>query len=122
MTVTVNVSTGTTISISAQAWKGVLTSGALDTIFSPYHQVQTGSAANANCGTAVTPSVAGELVIGFMMPDHTTPTAGTNYTLIDTIAGQAYPEYWIQTTATSTNTPFVNGADDWIVSCAGFKP
>jgi hypothetical protein len=117
-------SAGNDTLISAQAWRTPPGGGALDTGFSPYNQVQTGSVANANCGTAKTPSMPGELIVGYLVPDAATPTAGTNYTFIDqiTAVGPVYPEYWIQTSAIATNAPYVSAADDWIAGCAAFKP
>jgi hypothetical protein len=57
--------------------------------------------------------------LAFASFDNVTPTAGTNYTMLNT-TDFLYTEYWIQTTATSTNGPFVSAADDWIDGCAAF--
>ncbi len=113
--------------LSVQAWKGAATSSVLDTSAITQQLTSTsGTAANATCGTAQSPSRAGELVIGYLVPDwDSSVTAGTSYTLIDTTTAYGnpgFPEYWIQTGLSATNAPFTNAADDWTSGCAAFKP
>jgi hypothetical protein len=113
--------------ISVQAWKGAATSSALDTGAITQHLTSTsGTVANANCGSAQSPAGAGELIIGYVVPDNNfSVTAGTNYTLIDTSnsnGNPVFPEYWIQSAATATNGPFTSAADDFTEGCAAFKP
>jgi Concanavalin A-like lectin/glucanases superfamily/Domain of unknown function (DUF2341)/NHL repeat len=113
--------------ISVQAWKGAATSFVLDSSAITQNQTSTsGAVANATCGSSQLPAEAGDLIIGYLVPDwDNTVTAGTNYTLIDTstsTGNPAFPEYWIQSTASATNAPFGSAADDWTEGCAAFKP
>jgi len=108
--------------LSCQAWKGVAKTSALDTSFGQY-KYQATSAANPTTGTALTPYTSGELIIGFLDTSNNTPTAGTNYTLIDAqTACLAYPEYWIQNAPTATNAPFTMATDIWLDQMVAFKP
>lgn len=81
--------------------------------------------ANATCGSAQAPAGSGELVVAYLITDNDpTAAAGTNYTLIDSssyLNNPSFSEYWIQTTATATNGPFVSAADDFTAGCAAFK-
>jgi RHS repeat-associated protein len=113
--------------ISVQAWKGASKNSVLDA--SSITQQQTsvsGTMANANCGTAQSPVGSGELIIAYLVPDGDfSVTAGTNYTLIDvpnSPDNPAFPEYWIQSSAQSTNGPFTSAADDFTEGCAAFRP
>ena len=107
---------------SCQAWTGVAKTAALDTSFSQY-KYQATSAANPTTGTALTPYTGGELIIGFVSTSNNTPTAGTNYTLIDAQSTcLAYPEYSIQNGPTATNAPFTMATDFWLDQMAAFKP
>jgi hypothetical protein len=114
--------------LSVQAWKGASTTSVLDTGAITQHLTSTsGTVANANCGSAQSPAGAGELIIGYLVPDYdSSVTAGTNYTLIDvpsaSFGNPSFPEYRIQTTSQATNGPFTSAADDWTVGCAAFKP
>ena len=113
--------------LSVQAWKGASTTSVLDTGAITQHLTSTsGTVANANCGSAQSPAGAGELIIGYLVPDNNfSVTAGTNYTLIDTSnsnGNPVFPEYWIQSAATATNGPFTSAADDFTEGCAAFKP
>jgi hypothetical protein len=121
MTVTITIPTsGGTVGLYAQAWKGASTTSPLDSTFSSsFYQAQTGSVANANCGTVRTPSAANELILSSGVFDTVTPSAGANYTFANT-TDFLYTQYWIQTSATSTNGAFVSAPDDWIAGCAAF--
>jgi hypothetical protein len=113
--------------LSVQAWKGASTTSVLDTGAITQHLTSTsGTVANANCGSAQSPAGAGELIIGYLVPDNDfSVTAGANYTLIDvpsaSIGNPSFPEYWIQTISQATNGPFTSAADDWTEGCAAFK-
>ena len=113
--------------ISVQAWKGAAISGVLDQSAITQHLTSTtGTVANATCGAPQNPSGAGELILAYLVNDNIpTVTAGANYTLIDGDSNNgnpSYPEYWIQTTGTATNGPFISAADDFTEGCAAFKP
>lgn len=117
---------GSWMNLSAQAWNGAATTNALDAAFSPYFA--TGTTANPSCSaSAVTPAQNGELVLGYNIDlASTTVTAGASFTLIDSLVGtggafSAYPEYWVQGTATATNVGYTHVADSWLVGCAAFK-
>lgn len=94
--------TGTNAAISCEEWKNVRVKYALD---SPFLQTSTPNGTtgtNPTTGSNLTPTNANELVTA-SVDDTVTPTAGTNYTLIDTNATSGwYPEYWIQGAATAT--------------------
>lgn len=115
--------------MSVQAWKdsSLTGHGSLDSSFSnsttPFFQASTGT--QPNCGTAKTPSGANELVIMYTESDNTTFTVGTNYTALSTSQSNnaSLAQYWIQTTATSTNGASATGtSDDWGTGCAAFIP
>ncbi len=110
------------LAISCQAWKGAATSGVLDSGFS---QFQDGvSLPNPTTGGSRMPGVDGELVISALGPATAgTPTAGSRYTLIDGAPQtQLWPEYWVQTTATSTNGNYTWPTDTWTDAMAAFRP
>ena len=99
--------------MSCQAWKP--SSTATLTLDSSFTQQQDSSGANPITGTARMPSNANEIVIGNLQTDITTPSApGTNFTWTNVNGSTTlFPEYWIQTTATSTNAGQTNAADSW---------
>ena len=107
--------------MSCQSWTGVATSAPQDTTMS---EQQDGTSANATAGSLLTPAAVGELVIGNAMIGNNSVTAGTNYTITDVAAiTQVFPEYWIQTTATATNAPYVNPTNSsWTDQMVAFKP
>jgi len=111
-------------SIHAQAWKGAAVSGALDSGFLQALVSPSGTVANPSCGSSIVPATDGELILAFLQNDSfNAVTAGASYTLIDTYATNgSYPEYWIQTSKTATNGPFIEAVDDWVDTCAAFKP
>ena len=105
--------------MACQAWKPA--SAGTFTVDSAFVQSQNGTTANPTTGTAKTPAYANELVIGLTTHASSSATAGSGFTLIDQSASTAvFPEYWIQTTATSTNAPFTAAADAWIDQMAAF--
>jgi type IV secretory pathway VirB3-like protein len=127
-TVQVVISGGTSsyAVIFAQAWHNTNATTPLDSTFSSsfFTSSTGGTVANGNCGTARTPGNANSLVLVLGAFDSATPSVGTNYTVIDTDPSNSsyLMQYWIQTTATSTNGAFVSAADDWSVGCAAFHP
>ena len=120
-TVTVNFSSPAQyVGIACESWKpSTAGSFLLDTAFI---QQQDGTTANPTTGSAKTPSLANELVLGNLLTSTSTPTAGTNFTLVDSVPGgpNVFPQYWIQSTATSTNAPYVMGSDAWTDQMAAF--
>ena len=110
------------LAISCQAWKGVATSNALDTGFSQFQDAV--SVPNPITGGARTPSGNGELVISALGPATAgTPTAGSNYALIDgATRTQYWPQYWVQPTATPTNGNYTWPSDTWTDLMAAFRP
>ncbi|MGB6746013.1 MAG: choice-of-anchor D domain-containing protein, partial [Terracidiphilus sp.] len=108
-------------SMACQSWTGVATSTPQDATMT--EQQDGASQANPTAGSALTPAVAGELVIGNLMTSYEVPTTGQNYTLTDVAAvGYVWPEYWVQTAATATNTPYTNASDRWTNQMVAFKP
>lgn len=106
---------------SCQTWSGAATSNVLDTSFTQQQDVT--STANPTTGSNKTPTRDGELIIGGMLSANNTPTAGSNFTLIDSNTTTLYwPEYWIQTTATGTNAPYTMTSDSWTDQMAAFSP
>jgi hypothetical protein len=121
VTITVAWSGGTQVSysLSAQSWSGAATSSPQD---SGMTQQNNGSLTNPTSGTAKTPAVDGEVVIGYLVTASNTPTAGASYALTDSDAAlHFFPEYWIQTTATATNTPYTV-TDTVTDQMVAFKP
>ena len=123
VTLTVAASSGrdSYLAISCQSWTGAATSSALDSAFA--QQQDKTSTANPTTGSALTPSAAGELVLGNLITSAHVPTAGTYYTLTDSASTTyLWPEYWIQTTATATNALFTLSSDRWTDQMVAFKP
>ena len=124
-TVTMAVSASTdVISVGCSAYMNARTTRALDGAFWLLED-QTASTSNPSAGAVISPTGDGELVFGNLVPSTVTPTAGTNYTLISQITSGInlmYPEYWPQTTATSTNCPYVESAGTWDDLCLAFLP
>ena len=121
----------TNVGIACEAWKNARTTLCVDRSSSgitKYNNVL--SMANPTTGTAESPTGAGELVLGALLTNGQTPSAaGTNYTLIDnsvacSVSGSPclYPEYWIQTSATSTNFPYTLSSDSWEDLGAAYLP
>ncbi len=108
--------------VSCQAWAGVSASNSLDSAFLQSQDAL--ATANPTTGANKTPAGNGELVIaGLGLYSSGTPTAGTNYALIDSAsASQWWPEYSIQTTATATAGNFIRGSDNFTDMMAAFKP
>lgn len=108
--------------LSCQAWSGVATSNSLDTGFLQSRDAL--STPNPTTGVNKTPVGSGDVVIaGLGLYSSGTPTAGTNYALIDSAsASQWWPEYWIQTAATATAGNFIRGSDNFTDMMAAFKP
>jgi uncharacterized membrane protein len=108
--------------VSCQAWKGIATSNALDTAFVQSRDAL--STANPTTGVNKTLAGNGELVIaGLGLYTAAAPTAGANYSLIDTApATQWWPEYWIQTSASATAGNYVRSSDNFTDMMAAFKP
>jgi hypothetical protein len=66
--------------------------------------------ANPNTGSLLTPGGGNELLYGYL-DTSASVTAGSNYTLLDTLSYSAtyvYPEYWLQSTATASNAPYIH--------------
>jgi hypothetical protein len=106
--------------MAAQAWLGGAQVSPLDVSFS---QQQDGTTANPTTGSVQTPSGTGELVIALCGLDTKTATVGANFTFIDTLVGELlYPAFWIQTSPTATNAPYVAAADSWTDQMAAFIP
>lgn len=117
--ITLNYSTSTVASISCQAWKP--STAATLSVDGAALQHKDTAAANPNSGGNLTPSYANEVVIGYVFTDDfASSTPGASYTSIDIDSTfGTTPEYWIQTTATSTNTPYTHAAatyDDLMAS------
>ena len=96
----------------------------LDTAFtqaSPYPNAITGATANPSIASD-TPTNANELIYGSLVTYQNVPTAGTGFTLVDTLPGgpNLWPEYQIQAAATATTLPYVLAADQWQLQPAGF--
>lgn len=73
-----------------------------------FNALQAATGANANSGTSLTPKNNGEMVVASGISDSATAwTAGTNFTLLDS-SNPFWHQYWIQTTATATTSPFTN--------------
>lgn len=117
------------LSISCVAFKGTATSNVLDpgaiAQFNP--PVGAGgvgiTSTNPNAGTAAAPTNAKEAIFcGMTNIGPTTPTAGSGYTLLtgQTAGPELWPEYQIQTTATSTNCPYTAASDTWIDGLMAF--
>ena len=108
--------------ISCQAWKGVAISNPLDSGFVQW-QNEVGIP-NPTTGSNKAPAANGELVIAAAaLYNSGTPTAGTNYNLIDGASTTRWwPEYWIQTTATPTAGNYTWPSDTWADMMAAFRP
>jgi len=108
--------------ISCQAWKGVAGANSLDTGFSQLQDAV--SAPNPTTGSNKTPSANGELILSAAaLINAGTPTPGSNYSLIDgATQTRWWPEYWIQTTATSTAGNYTWPTDTWTDMMAAFLP
>jgi hypothetical protein len=110
--------------ISCQTYKNINSTAFTDPAIG---QVSTGTSTNPTSGSAQTPTAAKELISGFMGNLSVTPTAGTNYTRIGNVAlpdslQNLWPEYWIQTTATATNSPYTAASDTWEDFTTAFMP
>jgi len=109
------------MAMACQSWTGVATSAPQDT--SMTEALDGVSAGNAAAGQLLTPAVPGELVIGNLVTATQVPTAGANYSLTDSATtSHLWPEYWVQTTATATNAPYTNSADNWSEQMVAFIP
>jgi hypothetical protein len=110
------------LAIACQAWKGVATSGALDTGFSQFQDAV--NVPNPTTGTGRTPSGNGELIVTALGPATAgTPTPGSHFALVDGAPSTQYwPEYWVQGTATSTNGNYTWPSDTWTDLMAAFRP
>jgi len=100
--------------MSCQAWKNAKTSTGLDTGTANPGNTAAGGTTSTNPTSGNFQTTAnGDLIIGVMVNGGVaTPTAG-NGTLIDTIANEAmYPEYYVQTTASSSTTLTYTAASD----------
>jgi len=105
-TVTMTIGTAETNSaISCRAIKGTPATYSADT---SVVQSTTTTGTNPVNANSYTPYANNEIVFSGMQSDSGTVTAGTNFALLDNVS-RLFPEYWIQTTATSTNGPFSNG-------------
>ena len=106
--------------MACQSWTGAASASPQDATLTEQQDVS--SASNATTGSALTPATAGELVIGILSTDTQTPTAGSNYTLTDSATSTRFwPEFWVQSSATATNAPYVNAADLWTDQMVAFK-
>jgi hypothetical protein len=110
------------LAMSCQAWNGAATSGALDTGFMQLQDAT--NAPNPTTGANQTPATNGELLIASLgMNNAGSPTAGTNYALIDgAVTTQFWPEYWIQGSITSTAGNYTWPTDSWTDVMAAFRP
>lgn len=79
------------------------------------YQRNSTTGTNPTTGSALTPTNNNELIIGWLNTNGvTTPTAGANYTIIDAnTTSFLWPEYWIQTTKTATNAPYVSASSTY---------
>lgn len=113
-------STAQYVGLACESWKPAAAGSFINDV--AFTQQQDGTGANPTTGSAKTPSLGNELVLGSLLTGTSTPTAGTNFTLVDTLPGgpNVFPQYWIQSTATSTNSPFVMGADSTTDQMAAF--
>jgi len=103
------------LSLACQPFKNVLTAFSLDGGSITQVKDQTTVATNPTSGSTQSPTTNGELILGFLTNGNcTTPTPGTNYSLLTGLAANCeWPEYWIQTTGTATNTPYTMASDTW---------
>jgi hypothetical protein len=101
--------TGTHAQMACVEVKGAATAYAFDSTFAATKAL-TGT--NPTSGSTLTPFGNGRFLYGALLFDTGTTTAGANFTLLDQAGAVAsaalYPEYWIQTTATATTTPYAN--------------
>lgn len=111
-------------SISCQSWKpSAPATFALDPSAVLVNNVGVATA-NPTAGTAVTPRYANEVVLGYLVTNEDEPLAGygANFTGVDADSlDYAFPEYWIQTTATAANSPYIMAADEWVDQQAAFR-
>ncbi len=109
------------VAMACQSWTGVAITAPLDVNMT--QQQDGASKTNASSGSVKTPAVAGELVIGNMISGAQIPTAGASYALTDVAASTyMWPEFLVESAATATNAPYINGTDNWTSQMAAFKP
>ncbi|MGA9061103.1 MAG: choice-of-anchor D domain-containing protein, partial [Terracidiphilus sp.] len=107
--------------MACQSWTGVAASSPQDTTM--MQQQDNSSTPNPTSGSTLTPAAAGELVIGNLITSTHVPAAGANYAFTDSATvTYLWPEYWIQTTATATNSPYTSSSDNWTDQTVAFKP
>ena len=107
--------------MACQSWTGAAISSPQDTTIA--QQQDNSSTSNPTSGSSLTPASAGELVIGNLMTSTQTPTAGANYALTDSApVTNLWPEYWVQTAAAATNSPYTTSSDNWTDQTVAFKP
>ena len=119
VTFTLNT-TGGSIAMACQDWRALAGAFTLDGSFV---QQQDGSGVSMTTGAAKTPSANNELVIGNAITNNLTPSAGASFTAIGFAPSgpNQFPQYWIQTSATATNSPYTLGtADTWTDQMAAF--
>lgn len=113
--ITLTYATSGASRLVCQEFKNVPTSYALD---SSVLQSQALSGTNPANPNSLAPYANKSVVLSGVLVDSTTPTAGTNFTVIDGGA-LLFPEYWIQATATATTGPFVDaGSPGYAISMA----
>lgn len=118
--ITLNYVASTVASMSCEAWKpSVAATFSLDGA-TVQHQDTTG--ANPTSGGNLTPTNPNEVVVGYVFTDDfVSSTPGASYTSIDIdSAFGTTPEYWIQTTATATNTPYTHSSQTYNDMMAAF--
>ncbi len=107
--------------MACQSWTGAATSSPQDTTIA--QQQDNSSTPNPTSGSTLAPASAGELVIGNLMTSTQIPTAGVNYALTDSApVTYLWPEYWVQTAAAATNSPYTNSSDNWTDQIVAFRP
>jgi hypothetical protein len=122
-TVTVTPSASTTMRLAIYEYSGTATTSPLDLELNTNTNSSTTPAV-----TSQTPSANNELVFGAAATSNAAAevwTAGTNFTLEDTVGANLTlgTEDWVQTTATATTANFtISASDSWLAAIAIFKP
>ena len=124
--ITVNLSATTNVQIAdVSEWKGIATTGALDTDTS-----DTGASTSISAG-AITPSASGELIISdayLSYANTSQPTPSNGFSSFTQNHGESgyyrgYGAYLVDGTSSSISTTWTEpGSGDWSAAIAAFKP